>query len=63
MTRLLVVPSSSGGWDVRNGAGAPLSHHASAEEAERAALQLLAEMKGDGEVVTQGRPVAQAKAS
>jgi hypothetical protein len=56
MTRLLVVPSSYGGWEVRDGSGAALSTHATPTEAEKAAQELLAARGGEGEVMTQGRP-------
>jgi Uncharacterized protein conserved in bacteria (DUF2188) len=56
MTRLLVVPSSQGGWEVKDGGGTPLSHHSSPQEAEQAALELLSRSGEEGEVIMQGRP-------
>lgn len=56
MTRLLVIPNSTGGWDVKNGLGAPLSSHPTPQEAERAARELLERDGKHGEVVMHGRP-------
>ena len=40
MSKIIVVPSTIGGWDVRVARGATFSHHRSREEADRAAEQL-----------------------
>jgi hypothetical protein len=58
MTRLLVIPTSSGGWDVKDAKGTRLSHHDDCHEAEQAALELLARLDRDGEVIMHGRPTA-----
>ena len=41
VSKIIVVPSTIGGWDVRVARGATFSHHRSREEAARAAEQLL----------------------
>jgi hypothetical protein len=40
MSKVIVVPSVVGGWEVRVQRGATFSHHRSREEAERAAKAL-----------------------
>ena len=40
MSKVIVVESVVGGWDVRVARGATFSHHRSREEAERAAQAL-----------------------
>jgi hypothetical protein len=42
MSKVIVVESVVGGWDVRVARGATFSHHRSREEAERAAKALRA---------------------
>jgi hypothetical protein len=42
MSKVIVVPSVVGGWEVRVQRGATFSHHRSREEAERAAKALRA---------------------
>jgi hypothetical protein len=53
MSKVIVVPSVVGGWDVRVARGATFSHHRSREEAERAAKALRA--RGTGKPARRAR--------